>query len=266
MLGIMFIILSICSVFRGGTNMDKVIQFYKNPQQQIPKLDVYKELDKNAKISRIIHQTAPSDKSKWHPIWEHCQASWKRNFPTYEYKMWTDEDNDTFIKTKFNWFYSTYKGFKKNIMRIDAVRYFILYEYGGIYADMDFECLKNFEHILPKGKVSIAETQHQGDPNEKFQNALMCSPPKHPFWLHIILNIYTNKDSDDVLLVAGPRVVDKTVYAHPDIVFPLEHKLFAPVHSEDFKYMRLENKEQMEKNLKTPTDAYTRHHGTSVWI
>ena len=24
-------------------------------------------------VSRIIHQTAPSDKKRWHPIWSECQ-------------------------------------------------------------------------------------------------------------------------------------------------------------------------------------------------
>lgn len=35
---------------------------------------VSKTWDKDT-VPHIIHQTAPSDKSKWHPIWHKCQAT-----------------------------------------------------------------------------------------------------------------------------------------------------------------------------------------------
>lgn len=50
----------------------------------------------------------------------------------------------------------TYEDFYKNINRID--RYFILYKYGGIYADMDYKCFTNFYNILPSNKISISES------------------------------------------------------------------------------------------------------------
>ena len=98
------------------------------------------------RIPKIIHQTAPADKST-HPLtWTKCHESWKREFPesTYKHIMWTDEDLDILIKNDFPWFYSYYINYPKNIERIDIARYFILYKHGGIYADMDFYCNKNF--------------------------------------------------------------------------------------------------------------------------
>ena len=255
------ILLILCALFRKKSNEERVAAFYRNPTKELPKLDVYVS---NEKVPKIIHQTAPADKSKWHPIWYHCQESWKKNFPNYEYKMWTDEDNENLIKTKYSWFYDTYKGFKHNISRVDSSRYFYLYEYGGIYADMDFECLKNFEHILPNGKVSIAETPYQSNPSEEYQNALMVSPPKHPFWMCLILNMYENRESNDPIIVTV-RPVDKTIRENKDVVFTLEYKLFAPEHTEEFKNLHDAPEHQME-NINVKTDAYTRHHGTAVWL
>jgi len=102
-------------------------------------------------IPKIIHQTAPENISKWHPIWKFCQDSWKSNFASeeYEYKFWNDDDNDRFIKKDFPEYYKLFCDFDKDIiLKVDFVRYAILYKYGGIYADMDFYCSKNFYNIL----------------------------------------------------------------------------------------------------------------------
>ena len=177
--------------------------------------------------------------------------------------MRTDEDNENLIKTKYNWFYPTYKAFKNNISRVDCSRYFFLYEHGGIYADMDFECLKNFEHLLPTGKACIAESPHNTD---AYENALMAPPPKHPFWMCLILNIYENRNSDNALVVTV-HPVDKTVHENKDIFFKFESRLFAPKVNEEFKSLGLSSKEQIEKIMNTNhSEAYTRHHGTGVWF
>ena len=38
-------------------------------------------------VPKIIHQTAPRDKTKWNPIWEPCQKTWRLHFPDYEYRI-----------------------------------------------------------------------------------------------------------------------------------------------------------------------------------
>jgi hypothetical protein len=37
------------------------------------------------------------------------------------------------IADKFPWFVDTYRSYPHNIQRADVLRYFVLYEYGGIY-------------------------------------------------------------------------------------------------------------------------------------
>lgn len=255
------ILLILCTLFRKKSNEERVAAFYRNTTNEHPKLDEH--ISMNNKIPKIIHQTAPADKSKWNPIWTQCQESWKKNFPNYEYKMWTDEDNENLVKTKYPWFYDTYKGFKHNISRVDCSRYFYLYEYGGIYADMDYECLKNFEHLLPTGKACT--NQMPGHTDGMYENALMASPPKHPFWMYLLMNIYHEKDSSDILQI-NCRQIDKTVREHPDIFFTLEYQLFAPPYDDEFKNLTGHSQEQIDKNLNaTNSQAYARHHGTGVW-
>lgn len=218
------------------------------------------------KIPKIIHQTAPADKTKWHPIWKQCQKSWKKNFSDYEYKMWTDDDLDDIVRIKYPWFYETFQGYDKKIKRIDAARYFILFEHGGIYADMDFECLNNFQHEIPDGKVSIAESPASTDGRgETHQNALMISPPRHPFWNQVFQELEDNKKHHDVLYATGPQIIVNSIQkCQPDMVNSLSSAKYAPLYNNtDFKPLW-----QTGDNIITaPSDKsiYTRHHGTAVW-
>jgi len=218
-------------------------------------------------VPKIIHQTAMSDKKKWHPIWEHCQNSWKEKFPNYEYKFWSDEDIDNLIATKYPWFLKTFRGYDKNIKRADAARYFILYEYGGIYADMDYECINNFESVISQTKVSIAESPHfddgrAGDP-ETHQNALMISPPKHPFWEKVFKLLDVHKKHYDILYATGPQIICKAIKARPEDVETLPYQMFSPKEDEHFKLIYLNGFKGVPE-IKNP-NIYSRHHGTSVY-
>lgn len=225
-------------------------------------------------IPKIIHQTAPRDVSKWNEIWPKCQASWKRNFPDWEYRMWTDEDLDQLIRTKYTWFYHTYVSYPKNIMRIDAARYFILYEYGGMYADMDFECVKNFEHLIPRGLAFAAETPWNTW-GEVYQNALMGSPPKHEFWKHVFEDLMQNKNDEDVLTATGPMVIQRVADKYPDLFYAFNRKNFAPsidkdldAPDHDFSMITIEERNILTiKRFNSPAgeEVYTRHHGSCEW-
>jgi len=206
-------------------------------------------------IPKIIHQTAPTDTSKWHEIWPKCQESWRRNFPDWEYKMWTDEDLDEFMKTKYPEHYEMYKSYHMHIMRVDAARYFILKEYGGIYADMDFECLRNFEDVLPDDKVSVAESAFEG---EIYQNALMISPKNHPLWDVVIKELVKFKNHMHPHHSTGPQVIVRADKESPGLVNPLPSAQFAVVTDPYYKA----NKETFNRN---DTSIYTVHHGTCSW-
>jgi mannosyltransferase OCH1-like enzyme len=216
-------------------------------------------------IPKIIHQTAPADETKWHSVWKPCQETWKKHFPDYEYKMWTDEDLDSFIKTKYNWFYPTFVNYPRNINRIDAARYFILYEYGGIYADMDYECIKNFEHLLPKGKACAGESPWH-ESREKYQNSLMASPRKHPFWKHVFKDLENHKNVQNPLYSAGPECIRRAAELYPELFFALPKKNFAQEYGGNFEPLEF-NKYNPMDNLKisAPVDMYARYHGTTVW-
>ena len=42
-------------------------------------------------------------------------------------------------------------------MRVDAVRYFLRYHYGGVYADLDFEALKPLDALLVEKDLVLGQ-------------------------------------------------------------------------------------------------------------
>lgn len=75
-----------------------------------------------------------------------CQAiveSWKRVHPDWTVRVWTDADVEEFgLQNKMAFDIANNYGEKSDIFR-----YEILYRYGGVYVDTDFECLKPFDPL-----------------------------------------------------------------------------------------------------------------------
>lgn len=132
-------------------------------------------------IPKIIHHTGPADRDKWNPIWNPCYESWYKVFPEYEYKhiFWSNEDSTELVKSEYPEFYDTYASFPADVMRWDFSRYCIMHKYGGIYADMDIYCYKNFYREIESYDLVLAESINQ---LYRVENCLMASKPQLDFY------------------------------------------------------------------------------------
>jgi inositol phosphorylceramide mannosyltransferase catalytic subunit len=106
--------------------------------------------------------------------------------PGFRYELWDDVDNRKFIKKQFPWFLETYDAYEVEICRVDAVRYFYLYSFGGIYVDMDTECLRPLDGILPLADVVLGRMGQNPQFLHSVPNAIMASKPHQEFWLLVI--------------------------------------------------------------------------------
>jgi hypothetical protein len=206
------------------------------------------KISPNKGIPKIIHHICPKDFRRWHPKWFHCYGSWLRVFPKEEYTHmhWFDDELEEVIKNDgFEWFLPTFQNYNVNIKRIDMVRPFLLYKYGGIYADMDIEVYKNFFDQLHEEKVSIVESPYKG--NENIANCLMASPVGNHFWLLVIDRCYRYVN-EYTLLSTGPQLYDKVYAEHQDLVHVLPDRLYNPA-------------PWFEEN----PDIYTKHFNTVQW-
>ena len=191
---------------------ESVTDINKSPEEGIPK---------------IIHHICPNDFKKWHPTWLLCYESWIRYYPKSEYKHmhWDDKELDDFISENYPWFLEVFRGYDVNIKRYDISRVFLLYHYGGIYADMDYKVYKNFYDELPKNIVSIPESPYKW--NEHIQNALMISPPKHNWWLILMDECY-NRREWNVFSATGPQLLTPMYFKHPELVNILPFEIYNP--------------------------------------
>lgn len=62
--------------------------------------------------------------------------------------LWTDSSSRQFVAENYPWFLDTFDSYRYNIQRADAIRYFVLYHYGGVYIDLDIGCLKPVDPLL----------------------------------------------------------------------------------------------------------------------
>lgn len=91
-------------------------------------------------IPKIIHQIWLG--SPLPSAYKGYTESWKKIHPTWEYHLWTDT-NIQGIEMNWHIFNSIVNLGQKS----DYLRYHILKQYGGLYADTDFECIKPFDAL-----------------------------------------------------------------------------------------------------------------------
>jgi mannosyltransferase OCH1-like enzyme len=117
-------------------------------------------------------------------------ATWSRSFkahnPEFDCMLWDDRDNLEFIAERFSWFLPIYESYPKEIYRADAVRYFFLYEFGGLYVDLDTECLKPLDPMRGWGDVVLGRMGLNSRFEHSIPNAIMASRPRHLLWLLVI--------------------------------------------------------------------------------
>lgn len=157
---------------------------------------------------KIIHQSW-KNVNKVPSLTAEYMASWKKMNQDYEYWFWSDNDNFLI------WLHPEllpYRAFAQKLGAIqlsDMCRYAYMYLFGGIYADIDFECLKSFDS-LPHAKLILSpepriHTELFG--GSEISNAILISTPKQSFWKRVLENIVKwpiNSCNVDPISCTGP--------------------------------------------------------------
>ena len=117
------------------------------------------------RIDRVIHQTYKSLEEV--PLsWQESPRQWKSIMgPRWEYMFWSDHDSRELIRADFPWFLNTFDAYKHPIQRADAIRYFVLYKYGGVYCDTDVAPYQDITALLVDADVVLMETPNLGITN-----------------------------------------------------------------------------------------------------
>lgn len=169
-------------------------------------------------IPKIIHQTWKDETvpAKWKAAVDQCKAK----HPDFEYKLWTDETMDDFVREHYPEFHAVYVSYNHHIQRCDAFRYLVLYTYGGVYIDMDIKCIKNLKKYLQYDVVLVRSSNIESS----FTNSFFMTVPNHPFFKYCIDHLAENKDKFQyfgkhmhVMSSTGPNYVTNMVKNYGDI-------------------------------------------------
>lgn len=226
-------------------------------------------------IPGIIHQTW---KTASVPEEFTCYTgTWKTFHPAWDYRLWTDDDNRRFLQAHYPSFMDVYDAYSSNIKRADAVRYFLLHHYGGLYADLDFECLKSLEPLFAAGRTCLLGYEPALHSKKLYNrrrlvcNAIMASAPGHRFWKHVFSVLRRNADERDVMDATGPRMLEQALESYPfDDVTLVSDQVFYPLVDVRNVNLQLTPRQSayyrnMHEKKAYPESSYAVHHWAGTW-
>ncbi|MDX8439165.1 glycosyltransferase [Mesorhizobium australafricanum] len=188
-------------------------------------------------IPKILHQTWKTDTV---PARYHAYAeSWKRHNPDWTVMFWNDRTLLEFVASHYPDFLQTFCRYEHGVLRADAGRYLLLHHFGGVYADIDCECVAPFDPVMGEDRIVFCkepetharlQADFRGLPYLLF-NGTMASPPGHPYWLHLISFLPGLVHAREAIDSTGPCVLTSVQLGYHDqaafAIHPAE--LFSPI-------------------------------------
>ena len=218
-------------------------------------------------IPRLIHQTwksadLPESYRGWFETVDDLH-------PDHEHRLWTDEDNLRLITDRYPWFVDTYLSYAHDIERADSIRYFILYELGGVYLDLDMELLRPIDELIAADRLYFTLEAGPSIVDTVISNAFMAAPREHPFFERLISDLPGLRRSDvtfaDVFNNTGPDMLASQVAEHGDSheidIIGLDRVCPLGVLAEN---MALQPPRDLE-TVRRRRDLYAIHHNTESW-
>ncbi|HET6451569.1 MAG TPA: glycosyltransferase [Spirochaetia bacterium] len=212
-------------------------------------------------IPKLIHQTAKT--SVPDPSWAPYQEAVIRLHPGWTYRLWTDADNVALLKERRPELEPVYHGMPQPAMRADLMRYIYMQEFGGLYLDLDYQFLKEFD--LDDREVVLPRESNDDLPIY-LGNCVFASAPGHPFWNELLesirrspptrWNVHTENDSTQS---AGPGKVTRVWREQ----FSSDSSIFVPPRLW-FNPPRPESPEELEK-VKAQAESYGIHWCFGSW-
>jgi len=127
-------------------------------------------------MNKIIHQIflniglKPLDERK--DYLKNIEIAKKLN-PDWKHILWLDSDVDELLKLDYPEILDMWNNFPNKFYKIDFVRYLILNKYGGIYLDLDEECIKPFDDKFCNSKTILGKWINLTNNKETINNNLI---------------------------------------------------------------------------------------------
>lgn len=189
-------------------------------------------------IPKIIHLCWLSN-NDYPPKIKRCLQSWQKYLPEYKIMLWDTKrfnlDESIWVKQAF--------AKKKYAFAADYIRFYALYNYGGIYLDSDVEVLKSFNDLLQLPYFMGAEKAGTIE-------AAILGAEKGTDWIKICLDYYTDKT-----FIKQDSSLD--IRKLPEIMVD-ELEQFKPIHYLDIGEMKnIKNMDFQKEILVMPNEYFS---------
>jgi mannosyltransferase OCH1-like enzyme len=180
-----------------------------------------KVIHQSWKTTDIPHQVYPA-------AW---QDSWKSMHPGWEYRLWTDADNEELVRTHYPEFLEFFVNLDVGIKRADFSRFLYMHQFGGVYADLDFICLREITPLLHDAAIVVGQLS-PSNCHYRLPNAFLASEPGDSFWLAVATDaMNAPPEEHGVERHAGPFRLQWGIHKYqpqglrildPHLVYPLD--------------------------------------------
>ena len=153
----------------------------------IPKvLPARESMEYEQRVPKIIWQTMKTNRVP--VILKDYADTWIEKNPEYEYRFLDDEDIIDFIGNEFPDYLEAYRTIKYGASRADLWRYLIMYNYGGVYADMDCRCINPLREWIKPEALFVTQLGE----NKDFCQWMIISVPKNLIFLKAAQKVLQN--------------------------------------------------------------------------
>lgn len=206
-------------------------------KQKLIHLNRNVEKENLKQIPSIIHQIYEGPREPSETLLN-LTNTWKELHPNWEYRFWNTKDINIFLNNFFPNYISFYESLPYDAQRWDFIRFLILYKYGGLYVDMDYECLEPIDCLLIDCECCVgAEPKENAIKNNVpfiLGTAFIAAIPFHPYLKQIIDKIINSERpllNKNPAFSTGPFLITNVYkeYSNKDEITILPSELVTPL-------------------------------------
>jgi len=186
-------------------------------------------------IPRIFHQIWVGP-SPYPSELEPYRQSWLEHNPGWELRFWTEDNLPQQLRRP-----EALERLRVPAERADILRLEMLWQFGGVYADTDFECLRPIEPLIADVDFFCAYRKL-----DRVNNALIGAVPGHPILERALDQLTPTETFGYDKAAAGPEFLGRVLRDYPDAKI-FEAAVFYP------------------RNARARLQAYAIHHKSQTW-